>query len=600
MKQLDDVRTLMCDKNVQALIVPSVDPHGSEYVAAHWRERAYISAFTGSAGTAVITRDGGCVWTDSRYFLQAGEQLKKSGLTLMKDGELDTPTITDWLISTLKKGDRVAINPEMISINDFRSIETELGNADISMFTDFDFIDAVWKDRPSIPDSKTILLDERFSGESTSDKLIRIRKKMAALNVNSMLYTDLGDVAWLFNMRGGDIAFNPEIIAMAFVDMQRATLFTWLDKVTPDMRSYLEKSGVDIKDYYETYNVLKSLGKDVVLGMDPTKCNWALYKAAKTSKASIREIGSPIFTTKCVKNQTELAGTFYSMHRDGIALTRLFMWLESEMKAGHNVTEVGVGNKLHELRREQGAIDDSFGTIAGFGAHGAIVHYEADEESDATLKAESFLLLDSGGQYMIENEDGCFAGTTDITRTVALGKATDRMKRDYTLTLKGHLALGHQLFPYGTRGAQLDAIARQFMWNEEIHYGHGTGHGVGHFLNCHEGPQSIRLNEVPQILLPDMIVSNEPGIYRTGEHGVRIENLVVVAEYENNVNDFAHWLHFRTLTLFPYDRNSIDISMLTPDELLQINSYHAFVLRELRPLLNNEELAWLEAKCAKL
>lgn len=599
MKQLTDVRKLMAEKGVQALIVPSVDPHGSEYVAAHWRERAFISAFTGSAGTAVVTLDGGCVWTDSRYFLQAGEQLKKSGLTLMKDGEMGTPTINEWLIANFKRGDKVAINPEMIAINDFRTMQSELGEAGIGIYTEFDFIDAVWQNRPAIPDSKTILLDERFSGESTADKLARIREMMQKAKVNTLLLTDLGDVAWLYNMRGGDIAYNPEIIAMALVTLDRATLYTWLDKVTPEMASYLDRSGVAVSDYYATYDALRSLPAEAVIAVDPAKCNYALYKAIPAG-VRVVEMPSPVFNTKCVKNQTELAGTYYAMHRDGVALVRLFMWLEQKMAAKETVTEISVAEHLHELRVAQGALDDSFGTIAGYGAHGAIVHYEADEESNATLKPESFLLLDSGGQYMIENEEGCFAGTTDITRTVALGKATEQMKIDYTLVLKGHLALGHQLFPFGTRGAQLDAIARQFMWNYELHYGHGTGHGVGHFLNCHEGPQSIRLNEVPAILRPGMIVSNEPGLYRAGVHGVRIENLVTVAEYPDNVNEFGHFLHFRTLTLFPYDKESIELRMLTPEELLQINSYHTMVFRELSPLLEPNEVEWLKHKCAKL
>lgn len=599
MKQLDDIRALMGQKGVDALIVPSVDPHGSEYVAEHWRERAFISAFTGSAGTAVITKNGGGVWTDSRYFLQASEQLKQSGLELMKDGELDTPTINRWLGQTLKRGSRVAINPEMIGVNDFRSMEAELKGYGIELYTEFDFIDAVWKNRPAIPDSKTILLDERYSGESTQDKLARIRRDIKEAGANTLLLTDLGDVAWIYNMRGADIAYNPEIIANAVITLDGGYLFTWKEKVTADMRAYLEKAGIEIRDYYDTAKTLAALTDNDCIAIDPQKCNYALYKAIPASTRTI-EMASPVFMTKCVKNETELAGTFTAMHRDGVALTRFFMWLETEMKAKHKVTELDVARSLHFFRVQQGAKDESFGTIAGYGPHGAIVHYEADEDSNATLFDDSFLLLDSGGQYMGEENGRPFAGTTDITRTVALGRPTEQMKRDYTLVLKGHLALGHQLFPYGTRGAQLDAIARQFLWNDELHYGHGTGHGVGHFLNCHEGPQSIRLNEVPAILRPGMIVSNEPGIYRAGVHGVRIENLVTVAEYPNNVNEFGHFLHFRALTLFPYDKSSIDIRMLTPEELLQINSYHTYVFRELSPLLNDSEREWLKEKCQKM
>ena len=592
MTQLTSLRSLMLQHHIDALIVPGTDPHAGEYIAAHWRERNFISGFTGSAGTAVITLEGGCLWTDSRYFLQATEQLKASGLMLQKDGEIGTPTITEWLGTTLAKGKTVAINPQMISVNDLRTMKAELDHYGINLFTELDFIDLIWTSRPVMPDAPAIPFGEQYSGESTAHKIERLRKVMTKRSINTLLLTALDDIAWLFNLRGNDIDCNPEAIAFGMVTLTDATIFINDNKVTPEVEAHLAASSVKHAPYNSISGALAALNAQTTIGIDPAKCNYALYKAIN-SAATIVELSSPVFAMKAIKNEIELAGTVRAMHKDGVALVRFWMWLEEAMAKKERVTELSAIDRLHDFRAEQeGFVEESFGTIAGYGEHGAIVHYAADETTDVELKAESFFLLDSGGQY--------FDGTTDVTRTFALGKVTDMMKADYTLVLKGHLALGHQLFPYGTRGAQLDALARQFLWNAELHYGHGTGHGVGHFLNVHEGPQSIRLNENPTILEPGMILSNEPGIYRAGIHGIRIENLVTVAEYPNNVNEFAHFLHFRTLTLCPYDSRSIAIELLTPDELLQINSYHRMVFNELSPLLNDKEVAWLKTKTAQL
>lgn len=592
MKQLENLRALMAQKGVDALIVPGTDPHASEYIAAHWRERNYVSGFTGSAGTAVITADGGCLWTDSRYFLQAAEQLKTSGLTLQKEGIIGTPTIAEWLSSTLKNGQVVAINPEMMSVNGVKSLEKELNHSGLKLYTDFDFVGSIWTDRPAMPAEKAMAFGEKYSGESTADKLVRVRAALAKAEANTMLLTALDDIAWLFNLRGADVECNPVVIAFGLVTETDATLFINPDKLTAEVKAHLDGSGVKTADYKAISASLAALDKGTVIAIDPAKCNYALYKAINKS-AEIVEMPSPVFKMKAVKNAVELAGTNRAMHKDGVALVRFWMWLENAIAKKERVTELSAIDKLHSFRAEQeGFVTESFGTIAGYGEHGAIVHYAADETSDVELKPESFFLLDSGGQY--------FDGTTDITRTVALGPVTEQMKADYTLVLKGHLALGHQLFPYGTRGAQLDAIARMFLWNAELQYGHGTGHGVGHFLNVHEGPQSIRMDENPTILEPGMIVSNEPGLYRAGKHGIRIENLVAVSEYPNNENEFGRFLHLKALTLFPYDSRSIEIRMLTPDELLQINAYHRMVYNELAPLLNEEEAAWLKAKTAQL
>lgn len=592
MKQLTALRALMDAHHIDALVVPGTDPHASEYIAAHWRERNFVSGFTGSAGTAVITANGGYLWTDSRYFLQASEQLKVSGLELQKEGIIGTPTIVQWLGLTLKNGQTVGINPQMISVNAFRQMKAELEHSGLNINTDFDLISEVWTDRPSMPDAKAIPFGEEHSGESTASKLARLRETMKASGVDTVLLTALDDIAWLYNLRGNDIDCNPQAIAFGLVTLDNATIFINGNKITPEVKAHFEASHIIAAEYNDIDKALNTLPAGTTIAIDPAKCNYALYKAI-TPAATITEMPSPVFRMKAIKNAVELAGTDRAMHKDGVALVRFWMWLEEAIAKKERVTELSAIEKLHQFRAEQpDFVEESFGTIAGYAHHGAIVHYAADEASDIELKAESFFLLDSGGQYL--------DGTTDITRTVALGEVTDQMKADYTLVLKGHLALGHQLFPYGTRGAQLDAIARQFLWNAELQYGHGTGHGVGHFLNVHEGPQSIRMDENPTILEPGMIVSNEPGLYRAGVHGIRIENLVTVADYPENTNEFGRFLHFRALTLFPYDSRSIDIRLLTPDELLQINAYHSMVYKELSPMLNAKEAAWLKAKTARL
>lgn len=443
-----------------------------------------------------------------------------------------------------------------------------------------------------MPAAPAIPFGEKHSGESAAHKIERLREAMKSSGINTLLLTALDDIAWIFNIRGNDIDCNPQAIAFGLVTLNNATIYIDDHKITPEVETHLNQSAINHAPYKNIAAQLSALNPDTIIGIDPAKCNYALYKAINPA-AKIKEMPSPVFRMKAIKNETELAGTVRAMHKDGVALVRFWMWLEEAMAKKERVTELSAIERLHQFRAEQpDFVEESFGTIAGYAEHGAIVHYAADETTDVELKPESFFLLDSGGQYL--------DGTTDITRTVALGKVTDQMKIDYTLVLKGHLALGHQLFPYGTRGAQLDALARQFLWNAELQYGHGTGHGVGHFLNVHEGPQSIRMDENPTILEPGMIVSNEPGLYRAGVHGIRIENLVTVADYPNNTNEFGRFLHFRALTLFPYDSRSIELRLLTPDELLQINSYHQMVYKELSPLLNTKEAAWLKNKTAQL
>ena len=589
MKQLTDVRNLMRERGIAALIVPGTDPHSSEYIAAHWQERSFISAFTGSAGTAVITLDGGCLWTDSRYFLQAAEQLKKSGLQLQKDGVIGTPDIATWLGSTLKNGDTVAVNPAMFSINGMRKLESQLAEYGISINTNYDFISDVWKERPALPDAPVMVFDEKYTGRSIGDKLAALRTEMGKLHIDTILLTALDDIAWLFNLRGSDIECNPVFISFAIVDSKKATLFINPAKLDDKTKAYLTESEVEWRGYGEIFTALKSLDGGVRIGLDFNKVNYALYKSIPCACQTV-EIPPVVFRMKAIKNDVELAGERRAMVKDGVALVRFFMWLEKAVAKGE-VTELSAIARLHECRAAQDKfVMESFGTIAGYAEHGAIVHYSSSPETDIPLKAENFFLLDSGGQYL--------DGTTDITRTVALGRLTQQQKRDYTLVLKGHIALATAKFPYGTRGSQLDILARNFLWQNAMNYGHGTGHGVGHFLNVHEGPQNIRMDENPTILEPGMVISNEPGIYRAGQYGIRTENLVAVREAGES--EFGRFLCFETLTLFPFDAKSIDKKMLTDEEIRWINGYHKMVFKKLSPKLTKEETAWLEKKTREI
>ncbi len=589
MQQLEKLRSLMRDRKISALIVPGTDPHASEYIADHWQERKFISAFTGSAGTAVITIDGGCVWTDSRYFLQASEQLKTSGLQLQKEGIIGTLDIPSWLGQNLNNGDSVAVNPQMFSINGYKNIEQTLAKYGVKVNQNYDLIAEVWDNRPQLPTNAAFLLDEKYTGASTSNKLELLRSKMKENNVNTVLLTALDDIAWLFNLRGSDIECNPTAIAYAVIYNNNAVLFISPDKLDEKTQSYLNVADVVIKEYNKITAELKNLPENTRIGVDFNKANFALFSAIPCA-CTIENIPSIVFKLKAIKNNTEIDGTRRAMIKDGVALTRFFRWLEKEIPTG-NVTEMLVDEKLRACRADQeNFFCESFSTIAGYAEHGAIVHYRANKESNSTLKNENFFLLDSGGQY--------FDGTTDITRTIGLGALSPQQKADYTLVLKGHLCLGKAVFPYGTRGTQLDVLARQFLWNNSLQYGHGTGHGVGHFLNVHEGPQSIRMDENPTILEPGMIISNEPGLYRANEYGIRIENLVTVVEKEEN--QFGKFLTFETLTLFPYDLNAIDTSLLLDEEINTINKYHQHVYETISPRLNPEEQEWLLAKCRKI
>jgi len=579
------LRAAMKQKGISACIIPGTDPHASEYIAEYWKERQWISGFDGSAGTAVVTLTSAGLWTDSRYFLHAADQLEGTGIELMKQGLPETLEILPWLATQLKPGEKVGVNSQMFSLNGYGTMKTELKMNELDLVS-IDLPALVWNDRPAIPLKPFFVYDIQFAGISTVDKLELVRTEMKKAYADVFVISALDDIAWLFNIRGNDVDYNPVVIAYALVENEKATLCIAPEKLTPETSAYLQSQGVTVAPYLAIYDLLKKTAPSKAVLVDGGKLNQALFESIPKGCA-IRNIMSPAFKLKGVKNEVEMAGVRNAMARDGVALTRFFVWLEEGLKSG-NLSELSVSDKLRKFRSEQEHfVGESFGTIAGYAAHGAIVHYSATPESDAKLKAENIFLLDSGGQYL--------DGTTDITRTVALGTPSAQQKTDNTLVLKGHISLAKAIFPVGTRGSQLDILARKAMWDLGLNYGHGTGHGVGHFLCVHEGPQSIRMDENSTILQPGMMISNEPGMYRTNEYGIRIENLVHVIPAMKT--EFGQFLKFETLTLFPIDQHLINFDLLTKSEIDWLNEYHQRVYATIAPKLNEYEREWLSKKC---
>ena len=587
-ERIASLRDVMRKAGVAACIIPGTDPHASEYIADYWKERVWISGFTGSAGTAVVTLTKAGLWTDSRYFLQGEEELKGSGMDLMKMGLPETADIIPWLIDTLKPGEKVAVNAQMFSVNAYAAMKSELETVGIELVS-IDLMKEVWTGRPDLPKKPFYVFDLKYSGQSTTDKIAATRAEMAKLRSQVFVMSALDDIAWLFNIRGNDVDFNPVVIAYALVEENDVTLFVDQDKLTEETKTYLASVGVRIKAYDAIYSVLEQIESSKTVLIDGAKLNRALYESIPAA-CTKRNAMSPVFKLKSIKNEVEMAGVRQAMVKDGVALTRFFIWLEENLKSG-NLNEVSVDQKLYEFRSKQENFKgESFSTIAGYGPHGAIVHYRAVPESASTLKPENLFLLDSGGQYL--------EGTTDITRTVALGTPTVKQKIDFTLVLKGHIALATAKFPSGTRGSQLDILARKAMWDLGINYGHGTGHGVGHFLNVHEGPQNIRMDENPISLQEGMFMSNEPGLYRTNQYGIRTENLIHVIKAEKT--EFGEFLKFETVTLFPIDKELIDVEMMSDEDIDWLNNYHKRVYDSLAQKLDENEREWLSRKCAKL
>lgn len=574
--------------NIQAFIIPSTDPHLSEYVAPHWKSREWISGFTGSAGTVVITEKKAGLWTDSRYFLQAAEQLQGSGIDLYKEMLPETPSITKFLSDELQPGESVGIDGKMFSVEQVESMQAELSAKNIQIVFCPDPMDELWENRPPMPESSAFVYDIKYAGKSCSEKIAAIRTELKKKSAESVMLSALDEIAWTLNLRGNDVHCNPVVVSYLLITEKKAVLFIAPEKVTEEVRNYLEKQQIEIQNYSNTEIYLSDLNSSSIL-MNPAKTNYSVFSSVNPQCRIIRG-EAPVALLKAIRNEQETKGIHAAMQRDGVALVKFLRWLESAVPSGTE-TELSIDRKLHAFRATQDLYaGESFDTIAGYKEHGAIVHYSATEESNATLHPKGFLLLDSGAQYL--------DGTTDITRTIALGELTTEEKTDYTLVLKGHIALAMAVFPSGTRGAQLDVLARMPLWSHKMNFLHGTGHGVGHFLSVHEGPQSIRMNENPIVLQPGMVTSNEPGVYKGGSHGIRTENLTLVCSAGEGL--FGEYLKFETITLCPICKKGIIKELLTADEVDWLNNYHQQVYEKLSPKLNEEEKAWLKEATAAI
>ena len=598
-QRLADLREVMRREHLAAFIFPSTDPHQSEYVADHWKGREFISGFNGSAGTAVVTMNSAALWTDSRYFLAAEEQLKGTEFQLMKLKIEGTPTIPEWIGRECGVGAEVAVDGWCSSASSVKELISELRRqGGITLRTNLDPLAQIWSGRPPIPEFPVEIYPLEYAGETAREKIVRIREALRKQHADGMLMASLDDIAWTLNLRGTDVHCNPVFVSYLLISSKDVTLYINNKKLTAEVSAYLKTEGVRVDAYENVKKGLKDYFEYNIL-LDPDEVNYTLYEVVRRqemgvrSKVEIVEEESPVKRMKTVKNEREIAGFRSAMLKDGIAMVKFLKWLSGYYGLSEisGLSEITISDKLTSLRAEQPLYRDiSFDTIAGYQEHGAIVHYEATPETDAPLRPEGLLLLDSGAQYL--------DGTTDITRTIPLGPLTDEMKKVYTLVLKGHIQIELCKFPFGASGTQIDILARQAMWREGLNYLHGTGHGVGTYLNVHEGPHQIRMEWKPAPLVTGMTVTDEPGIYLEGKFGVRIENTLLVIPYRET--EFGKFLQFESLTLCPIDKAPIITEMMTAEEIAWLNDYHQMVFDRLSPYLDAEENAWLQKACAPL
>lgn len=588
---LTRLREVMKQHGIDAVVITGTDPHQSELPPHHWRGREWLTGFesgNGTNGTAVVLMDEAYCWTDSRYFIQAEEQLKDTGFKMMKEDGPEAVDLIGWLVGHLKEGQTVGIDGMTFSVSLAQRLQQELSDNGIRLNDGFPQFDYIYPDRPQRPKNELFIHDEGIVGETVDSKIRRVLAEVKAELANAVLLSALDDIAWATNLRtAGDINYSPIFVGFLYLDESRRILFVDAEKVNADVKAHLDKYGIEVKGYEDVLSFVAALPKETRLLLDPEKTARGIY-----DKVGCTPVfgGSRVAKLKSIKNPTMLENLATAMEKDGVALTRFFMMVEKEYPSG-KLTEVELGKRLRALRlADPACVDESFSAILGWNGHGAIVHYEATEETDVAIEGDGLLLVDSGGQYTY--------GTTDITRTVALGTPAEEQKHDFTLVLKGHIALGTAVFPEGTTGHQLDAFARQFLWNEGKAYYHGTGHGVGFFINCHEGPQNIRLNINPTPLQPGMITSNEPGLYLEGRYGIRLENLIVTVPAMET--EFGRFYKFDTMTLFPFDTALMQTEIMTDAEIEWVNAYHAEVRRRLTPLLSAEEAAWIEEKTAPI
>ena len=582
--RLARLRELMNREHLSAFIFPSTDAHQSEYVADHWRGREWISGFNGSAGTAVVTMKSAALWTDSRYFLAAEEQLEDTEYQLMRLKMEGTPTIAEWLGKELQdvQSPEVGLDGMVNSYNYVKDLSYSLRKlGGITLRTNLDPLEQIWENRPSLPANPVEIQPLEYAGETLASKVVRIRKSLRELHADGMLVSALDDIAWTLNLRGTDVHCNPVFVSYLLIESDKVSLFVDDNKLSPEVKQYLQDNQVSLYNYNKVEKCLESYSEYNIL-LDGDETSYYLWKTVKCQE--IVAAGSPIPAMKAVKNKAEIEGYRSAMLKDGVAMVKFLKWLKPAVEAGGQ-TEISIDEKLRSLRAEQKLFRDiSFDTIAGYAQHGAIVHYEATPETDVVLKPEGLILIDSGAQYQ--------DGTTDITRTIALGAVSAEMKHIYTLVLKAHIQLELVKFPDGASGTQLDAVGRECMWREGYNFLHGTGHGVGSYLCVHEGPHQIRMEWMPTPLRAGMTLTDEPGLYLAGKFGVRIENTVLISDYMST--EFGKFLQIEPLTLCPIDTTPIDVDMLLPEEIDWLNAYHHSVYEKLSPFLDEEEKIWLE------
>lgn len=583
--KLANLRERMKEQNIDAYIIASADPHMSEYLPDRYKNMEWLSGFTGSAGTLAITADFAGLWTDSRYFVQAGEQLEGTGFELVRLKKQGAPEYIDWLAKHLKKGSTVGFDGKLMSVAVAKEAIKTLHTKDIHINSDIDLIDEIWSDRPSLPGAPAYLLDEKTTGQSIVEKITEIRNTLKEKGATAHLVSSLDDISWIFNIRGSDVKCNPVVLSFAIIELEDLQLFIDKDKLSKGDIDRLHEASVSIQEYDAIEPAIASLPSNGTVFVDPKRNCFAYYSLIPKTCTKIEDINPSTFS-KAVKNKVELEHTRTTMVKDGAALTKFFYWLENNIQK-EEITEITIAEKLKEFRAlQEGFVGESFDTIAGYRSHGALPHYKATEDNKSTLKPEGLLLIDSGGQYT--------TGTTDITRVISLGNATTEEKRDYTLVLKALIEGSTAYFPTGTKGYQIDAITRKPLWDYFKNYGHGTGHGVGFFLNVHEGPHVFNTANIDIAIQPNMITSIEPGLYIEGEYGIRIENLV--ANHVNTTNHFGEFQSFETLTLCYIETSLVVTDLLEKKHIQWLNDYHSLVFEKLAPFLNVEERQWLENK----
>ena len=587
-QRIENIRDLMKEKNIYAYIVPSSDYHQSEYVGDYFKSREFMSGFTGSSGTLIISMDEAGLWTDGRYFIQAENELKDSGIKLFKMGEEGVPTIEEYLLEKLPKNSTLGFDGRVMSVKEGQSLANKLAFKGINIEYKYDLVNDIWEDRCSLPTGKAFLLGTEYSGESFSDKLSRIRAVMKAKKATTHILASLDDIAWLFNIRGRDVKSNPVVLSYAVISIDSVYLFIDKNKIGEDIRAELSKENVQIKGYEEVYEFIKNIDENEVVLIDTSKVNYAIYNNIPSNVQKIEE-RNPSILFKSIKNEIELKNIRNSHIKDGVAFTKFMYWLKNNI-GKIEITEISATQKLEEFRREQDKfIEPSFSTIAAYKDHAAMMHYSATEESNYKLEPRDLFLVDSGGQY--------FDGTTDITRTIALGPIPENVRKDFTNVVRGMIRLSKAKFLYGCRGYNLDILARGPLWEEGIDYKCGTGHGIGFVLNVHEGPNGFRWKvrediDDSCILEEGMVTTNEPGVYVENSHGIRIENEIVVRKAEKN--EYGQFMDFEVITFAPIDLDAIDESLILKDEKVYLNNYHKQVYDKISPYLNEEEKQWLK------